>query len=58
MVYIPKDIPNNFEYGLFNTFSQSIKVLLTEQKYGNELLIKTVYSRYINIIIPIIENCQ
>jgi hypothetical protein len=45
ITYIPKGIPNNFEYGLLITFSQFIRVLLIEQKYGNELFIKTTYSK-------------
>ena len=45
IAYSSKGIPNNFEYGLSNTFSQFIWVLLIEQKYGNELLIKTAYTK-------------
>ena len=45
IAYSSKGIPNNFEYGLSNTFSQFIGVLLIEQNNGDELFIKTTYSK-------------
>ena len=45
ITYIPKGIPNNFVYGLSNTFSQFIGVFLIVQNNGIELFIKTIYPK-------------